>query len=288
MKPRDRGSDAAPESLKTRHPSFARSKIATRSFTMSRTSPKYRFRYDRLLGLAELEEKYPELRTADSPTHRIGGPPREGFVKVEHSEPMMSLDNALNREELRSFYVKTAQALGMENIEVMCEPKIDGLAVSLIYEDGVFVSGATRGDGRIGEDITANLRTVRNLPLRLEEAVPGRLEVRGEVCMDKKGFAALNAEREEAGEPLFANPRNAAAGSIRQLDPKITASRKLKIFLYQIIDPLRHGIKSQKEMLETISRLGIPMQGSERLCRALRRQRHISTSGPKKVRTRVR
>ena len=262
---------AAPESLKTRVSELRAELKRHAELYYVQDSPEISdFEYDRLLReLAELEEKYPELRTADSPTHRIGGPPREGFVKVEHSEPMMSLDNALNREELRSFYVKTAQALGMENIEVMCEPKIDGLAVSLIYEDGVFVSGATRGDGRIGEDITANLRTVRNLPLRLEEAVPGRLEVRGEVCMDKKGFAALNAEREEAGEPLFANPRNAAAGSIRQLDPKITASRKLKIFLYQIIDPLRHGIKSQKEMLETISRLGLPMQGSERLCPSL-------------------
>ena len=228
------------------------------------------FEYDQLLReLAAAEENYPELLTADSPTHRIGGAPREGFVKAEHSEPMMSLDNALDKDELRSFYVKTAQALGMESVEVLCEPKIDGLAVSLVYEDGIFTSGATRGDGRVGEDITANLRTIKSLPLKLRDTVRGRLEVRGEICMDKKGFAALNATREETGEPLFANPRNAAAGSVRQLDPKVTAARKLKIYLYQAVDPNRHGIKSQKEMLETISRLGLPVQGSERLCSSL-------------------
>lgn len=262
---------AVPESLKTRVSELRAELKRHAELYYVQDSPVISdFDYDRLLReLAEIEEKHPELRTADSPTHRIGGSPREGFVKVEHSEPMMSLDNALCREELRSFYIKTALALGMESIQVLCEPKIDGLAVSLIYEDGVFLSGATRGDGRIGEDITANLRTVKNLPLRLEETVAGRLEVRGEVCMDKKGFAALNAAREEAGEPLFANPRNAAAGSIRQLDPKVTAARKLKIFLYQIVDPKKHGIESQKEMLETICRLGLPVQGSERLCSSL-------------------
>ncbi|MDD4159820.1 MAG: NAD-dependent DNA ligase LigA [Synergistaceae bacterium] len=225
------------------------------------------FEYDQLLrDLAAAEEKYPELQTADSPTHRVGGAPREGFVKVEHSEPMMSLDNALDIGELRAFYVKMAQALGMGSVQVLCEPKIDGLAVSLIYEDGLFISGATRGDGRVGEDITSNLRTIKSLPLSLLEAPAGRLEIRGEICMDKKGFAALNAAREDAGESLFANPRNAAAGSVRQLDPKVTAARKLKIYLYQIVEPQRHGVKSQEEMLETIRRLGLPVQGSERLC----------------------
>ena len=228
------------------------------------------FEYDKLLReLTEIEEKHPELVTADSPTRRIGGSPRDGFVKVEHSEPMMSLDNALDREELRSFYVRMAQATGSESAEVLCEPKIDGLAVSLIYEEGVFASGVTRGDGRVGEDITANLRTIKSLPLSLKERVSGRFEVRGEICMDKKGFAALNAEREEAGEPLFANPRNAAAGSVRQLDPKVTSARKLKIFLYQIVRPGDQGIRSQKEMLETLRRLGLPVQGAERLCLSL-------------------
>lgn len=262
---------AVPESLKKRVSELrAELKRHAELYYVQDTPEITDFEYDQLLReLAAAEENYPELLTADSPTHRIGGAPREGFVKAEHSEPMMSLDNALDKEELRSFYVKMAQALGLESAEVLCEPKIDGLAVSLIYEDGIFTSGATRGDGRVGEDITANLRTIKSLPLKLRDMVRGRLEVRGEICMDKKGFAALNAAREEAGEPLFANPRNAAAGSVRQLDPKVTAARKLKIYLYQAVDPNRHGIKSQKEMLETISRLGLPVQGSERLCSSL-------------------
>lgn len=263
---------AVPESLKKRVSELrAELKRHAELYYVQDTPEITDFEYDQLLReLAAAEENYPELLTADSPTHRIGGAPREGFVKAEHSEPMMSLDNALDKEELRSFYVKMAQALGLESAEVLCEPKIDGLAVSLIYEDGIFTSGATRGDGRVGEDITANLRTIKSLPLKLRDTVRGRLEVRGEICMDKKGFAALNAAREEAGEPLFANPRNAAAGSVRQLDPKVTAARKLKIYLYQAVDPNRHGIKSQKEMLETISRLGLPVQGSERLCSSLK------------------
>ena len=225
------------------------------------------FEYDSILKeLTLLEEKHPELITSDSPTKRIGGVPREGFQKVTHVEPMMSLDNALNRAELSAFYEKMCQNLGLQTALVLCEPKIDGLAVSLIYEDGVFINGATRGDGRVGEDITANLRTIKSLPPKLKEMVSGRLEVRGEVCIDKKGFAALNAAREEAEEPLFANPRNAAAGSLRQLDPKVTASRNLKIFLYQVVEPQRHGINSQKDMLQMIKYIGLPVQGSERLC----------------------
>ncbi|NLX85426.1 MAG: NAD-dependent DNA ligase LigA [Synergistaceae bacterium] len=263
---------AVPESLKKRVSELrAELKRHAELYYVLDSSEISDFEYDRLLReLAAIEEKHPELRTADSPTHRVGGAPREGFVKVGHSEPMMSLDNALEIEELRSFYVKTAQALGMKSVPVLCEPKIDGLAVSLIYENGIFTSGATRGDGRVGEDITANLRTIKSLPLTLRERVTGKLEVRGEICMDKKGFAALNSAREEAGEPLFANPRNAAAGSVRQLDPKVTAERKLKIYLYQIVDPKRHGIKSQKEMLEMISLIGLPVQGSERLCSNLK------------------
>ncbi len=262
---------AVPESLKKRVSELRAELKRHAELYYVQDSPEITdFEYDQLLReLAAAEEKYSELRTADSPTHRVGGAPREGFVKVEHSEPMMSLDNALDKDELRSFYAKTSQALGVDSVQVLCEPKIDGLAVSLIYEDGVFVSGATRGDGRVGEDITANLRTIKSLPLTLRDTVRGKLEVRGEICMDKKGFALLNAAREEAGEPLFANPRNAAAGSVRQLDPKVTAVRKLKIYLYQVVDPEKHGIRSQKEMLETIGRLGLPVQGSERLCSTL-------------------
>lgn len=225
------------------------------------------FEYDSMLReLNLLEENNPELSTIDSPTKRVGGVPKEGFQKVAHTEPMMSLDNALDKAELGSFYEKMCQNLGFSTVQVLCEPKIDGLAVSLIYEDGVFISGATRGDGRVGEDITVNLKTIKSLPLKLKEEISGKLEVRGEVCMDKKGFAALNASREEAEEPLFANPRNAAAGSLRQLNPKVTASRNLKIFLYQVVEPQRYGISSQKDMLEMIKRIGLPVQGSERLC----------------------
>lgn len=220
--------------------------------------------YDLLLReLQEIETKYPELAAPDSPTRRVGGAPKEGFVKVSHHIPMMSLDNALTREELESFYVKLSQSLGVGPAAVICEPKIDGLAVSLVYENGVFVRGATRGDGTVGEDVTANLRTIRTMPLRLAVEAEGTVEVRGEVCIDKKGFAALNAEREEAGEPLFANPRNAAAGSLRQLDPKITARRKLKIFLYQVVDAQKLGIKTQFDMLRWIREAGLPTQGAE-------------------------
>lgn len=226
--------------------------------------------YDLLLReLDEIEAQYPELAAVDSPTRRIGGAPREGFVKVRHGQPMMSLDNALTRDELASFYTKLSESVSASPCFVTCEPKIDGLAVSLIYENGVFVKGATRGDGTIGEDVTSNLRTIRTMPLELMEKVAGTLEVRGEVCIDKKGFAALNAEREEAGETLFANPRNAAAGSLRQLDQKITAQRKLRIYLYQVVSPEKYGISTQYEMLKWLEKAGFPRQGAERRCSSI-------------------
>ena len=228
------------------------------------------FEYDKLMrDLQEIEKKYPELIAPNSPTRRIGGAPSEGFAKVPHAVPMMSLENALNREELASFYSKLCEALSDENVEVVCEPKIDGLAVSLIYEDGIFVGGSTRGDGHVGEDVTANLRTIRTLPLQLAKPISGHFEVRGEVCIDKKGFVALNAAREERGEKLFANPRNAAAGSLRTLDPRETARRKLKIYLYQIIEPEKYGIKTQREMLDKIVALGLPLQGADLVCSSL-------------------
>ena len=226
------------------------------------------FQYDALMReLQDIERAYPELVTADSPTHRVGGAPREGFVKVTHEAPMMSLDNALNRQELISFYARLQEALRTEFVDVLCEPKIDGLAVSLVYEDGLLALGSTRGDGRTGEDVTANLRTIKTLPLRLKDGPAGRFEVRGEVCIDKKSFAALNEAREENGETLFANPRNAAAGSLRTLDPRETAKRGLKIYLYQIVEPERFGVGTQKDMLDMIVSLGLPMQGAQRLCR---------------------
>lgn len=223
--------------------------------------------YDALLReLLSLEKLFPEFDDPDSPTHRVGGIPLDHFEKVIHETPLLSLDNALSKNEMWSFADRVSSALGLNDIDYLCELKIDGLAVSLVYEDGVFVRGATRGDGQIGEDVTENLRTIRSLPLRLREKVPGRLEVRGEVLMMREQFAALNQAREEAEEPLFANPRNAAAGSLRQLDSTITASRKLSIFLYYVSQPQEYGLSTQKEILEWLQHLGFPVQKAWKLC----------------------
>ncbi|BCV25426.1 MAG TPA: NAD-dependent DNA ligase LigA [Firmicutes bacterium] len=215
--------------------------------------------YDRLLReLMRLEEEHPELKTPDSPTQRVGGAPRPEFGTVVHRVPLFSLANAYNEEELRDFDRRIRDLAGDAKVEYVVELKIDGLAVSLTYENGVFVQGATRGDGVTGEDITANLRTVRSLPLRLhpEAGAPPLVEVRGEVFMPKQAFLELNARREEEGEPLFANPRNAAAGSLRQLDPKVTAARSLDTFLYGLgaaegLEPATHW-----ELLEFLRRAG--------------------------------
>ncbi|SIS65582.1 NAD-dependent DNA ligase LigA [Salimicrobium flavidum] len=188
--------------------------------------------YDRKLReLIEIEEEHPELVTPDSPTQRVGAEPLEAFEKVRHEIPMLSLGNAFNEQELRDFDRRVREGADGE-ISYVCELKIDGLAVSLLYENGLLVRGATRGDGTVGEDITTNLRTIRSIPLRLSR--PETIEVRGEVFMPKKSFNALNEEKEKNGEAPFANPRNAAAGSLRQLDPKIAASRNLDIFLYSV------------------------------------------------------
>ncbi|ADE57492.1 NAD-dependent DNA ligase LigA [Aminobacterium colombiense] len=223
--------------------------------------------YDALFReLASLEEAFPEFDDPDSPTHRVGGAPLDRFEKVIHESPLLSLDNALSKEEVWSFCDRVFSGLGLGNLEYLCELKIDGLAVSLIYEDGVFIRGATRGDGLVGEDVTANLRTIRSLPLRLREKVSGRMEVRGEVLMTREQFAALNQEREEGGELLFANPRNAAAGSLRQLDSSITASRKLSIFLYYVAHPQEHGLRTQQEVLHWLQHLGFPVQSAWGVC----------------------
>ena len=188
--------------------------------------------YDRLMQeLLEIEAKFPELKTPDSPSIRVGGEVLDLFEKVEHRTPMLSLGNAFNEQDLIDFDRRIRQAVG-DDFSYVCELKIDGLAVSLRYEDGLFIQGATRGDGTIGEDITANLKTIKSIPLRLRENVT--LEVRGEAYMPKRSFEALNKAKEERGEELSANPRNAAAGSLRQLDPKIAATRNLDVFLYAI------------------------------------------------------
>jgi len=189
---------------------------------------------------AAIEARFPELVREDSPNRRPGGAPTEQFAKVRHGMPMLSLDNAFNAEDFAEFCARIRRFLGLKD-ETLCfvgEPKIDGLSVNLIYEDGRFVRGATRGDGTVGEDVTQNLRTLKDLPLRLKGPAPSRIEIRGEVFMEKAAFLAFNAEqarRIEAGEKglrVFANPRNAAAGSLRQLDPRITAQRPLKLFAY--------------------------------------------------------
>jgi DNA ligase (NAD+) len=229
--------------------------------------------YDKLFReLLELERQYPELVTPDSPTQRVGAPPAEEFAPVEHAIPMLSLANCFNDEELEEWDDRVRRMLGGEPVEYVCEPKLDGLSVELVYVDGVFTVGSTRGDGRVGEDVTRNLRTIKQVPLRLfplNGKVPRLLEARGEVYMEKEAFRRLNEERERAGEPLFANPRNAAAGSLRQLDPNVTASRPLKIFFYAMGRAEGIEIRSQVELLTTFPKLGLPVNPLWKLCKTL-------------------
>jgi DNA ligase (NAD+) len=218
--------------------------------------------YDRLLRqLREIEAAHPEWITPDSPSQRVGGAPLSGFASVRHAVPMLSLDNAMNEAELADFDRRVCERLGAETVEYNAEAKIDGLAISLRYENGVLVRAATRGDGERGEDVTANVRTVRAIPLRLlGEHLPPVLEVRGEVYMPRKGLADLNAGLEKAGEKVFANPRNAAAGSLRQLDSRITTTRPLSFFAYgwgevEGLDlPERHS-----DMLARLREWGMPV-----------------------------
>ncbi|HSH43289.1 MAG TPA: NAD-dependent DNA ligase LigA [Arenicellales bacterium] len=192
--------------------------------------------YDRLLReLQDIEEQYPELKTPDSPTQRVGAPPLEAFDTVEHGEPMLSLNNAFEEEEVEAFDQRIRKALEVDSVEYVAEPKLDGLAVSLTYEDGRLVRGATRGDGRTGEDITVNVKTIRSVPLKLRgRNHPDLIEVRGEVFIGHEGFRRLNEAQKKAGAKVFVNPRNAAAGSLRQLDSSLTASRPLEIFFYGV------------------------------------------------------
>tara|TARA_R110000868_G_scaffold127937_3_gene335833 strand:+ start:436 stop:2469 length:2034 start_codon:yes stop_codon:yes gene_type:complete len=193
--------------------------------------------YDRLLlELMEIEKEFPQLLSSDSPSQKVGGKPLSQFAQVEHEVPMLSLDNAFDEASMLAFEKRMLDRLKREEkISYSCEPKLDGLAVSLLYENGELVRGATRGDGRVGENITANVRTIRNIPLRLRgDTYPQRLEVRGEVIMTRDGFAKLNAKQAKDGKKVFANPRNAAAGSLRQLDSRITAARPLLFFAYSL------------------------------------------------------
>jgi DNA ligase (NAD+) len=210
--------------------------------------------YDGLLKeLTGLETKHPELVTPESPTQRVGATPSERFKPVRHAAPMLSLANAFGEEELHAFDQRVRKALGRDAIEYVCELKIDGLAVNLTYVDGRFVEGATRGDGVTGEDITANLRTIKAVPLSLRQKVGGRIDVRGEVYLPVKSFEATNEERKARGEPPFANPRNAAAGAVRQVDPRKTAERDLAIFTYSAAGL---DVATQHELLTRLRELG--------------------------------
>ena len=217
--------------------------------------------YDELFReLMELEAAHPDLVTPDSPTQRVGGLPAEKFPQVVHRTPMLSLNNAFTEEDLIGFDRRVREGLGKDEVEYAAEPKFDGLAISLLYEGGQFVQGATRGDGHTGEDVTANLKTIRSIPLRLRGArPPASIEVRGEVIMYKADFARMNAHQRERGDKEFVNPRNAAAGSLRQLDPKMTAERPLRFFAYGVGDAGALPFRRQSEILAWMAERGLPV-----------------------------
>jgi len=215
--------------------------------------------YDRLYQeLVDLEKQFPELITPDSPTQRVGGKPLEAFSQIEHRVPMLSLDNTYSEQEVVSFYKRISHLLPDETIPVVIEPKVDGVAVSLLYEDGKLTYAATRGDGFVGDDITQNIKTIRSVPARLPGAAPKVFEVRGEVYMDKSGFAKLNEDRKKEGKPLFANPRNAAAGSLKHLDPSIVAKRPLGIVFYGTGGVDDVDLKKHSDLFPLLKKLGLP------------------------------
>lgn len=229
--------------------------------------------YDLLMReLADIEKAYPELVSSDSPSQRVGGTVSSQFAKVRHTEPLLSLDNAFNRGELAEFDRKVRSVA--PEAEYVVELKIDGLTVALTYEEGVLIRGATRGDGEIGEEITPNVRTIKSVPLSLRSfsadhldifKTNAKIDVRGEGYMSKESFVRLNGERDEEGQALFANPRNAAAGSLRQLDSKITANRRLGYFAYQLIQAEQIGLKTQSEVLNTLKELGFQVNDSYKI-----------------------
>ncbi|TFF92727.1 NAD-dependent DNA ligase LigA, partial [Candidatus Thorarchaeota archaeon] len=230
--------------------------------------------YDRLMrDLITLEERFPELKTEDSPTQRVGGEPREELGTVEHPIPMMSLKTVYEADDVRSFVRMCRDELGKKDIAYYAELKFDGLAVELVYEDRHLIVASTRGDGQVGEDVTANVRTISQIPLVLRSAEvspPNRLVVRGEVYITKDDFEKLNRTREDEDEGLFANPRNAAAGSLRQLDPSITSKRPLSIFLYQIAEAEGVDIETQLQSLELLASWGLRTNlEKSRICRGV-------------------
>ncbi|MFN0063400.1 MAG: NAD-dependent DNA ligase LigA [Myxococcaceae bacterium] len=216
--------------------------------------------YDRLMQeLGGLEKSYPQFADRASPTQRVGGRPSERFGKVVHRKAMLSLANAFSDDELTEFDERLRKQLGGTSLQYVCEPKLDGLAIALVYESGRFVQGSTRGDGEVGEDVTPNLKTLRSIPLMLRPGAPALLEVRGEVFIRKADFAKLNTQREDTGEPPFMNPRNAAAGSLRQLDPSVTAQRPLALFVYEVGEVTDTAWTTHWEKLERLAALGLPI-----------------------------
>lgn len=220
--------------------------------------------YDRLMcELISLEKDHPEFIAADSPTQRVSGQPLASFKTIRHRAPLLSLDNAFSRNDLHDFNRRVNKAAGP--VSYMAELKIDGVSIALVYEQGVLINAATRGDGMVGEDVTSNIRTIKNIPLKLRNNIP-RLEVRGEIYLPKNEFVRLNQEKEEKEEKLFANPRNAAAGSLRQLDPSVTARRALAGFIYDIIYMEGVSLANQRDALEFLHQQGLPVNPEARLC----------------------
>ncbi|WP_339024283.1 NAD-dependent DNA ligase LigA [Spiroplasma endosymbiont of Agriotes lineatus] len=224
--------------------------------------------YDaKMLNLQQLENDFPQFLSKNSPTQSVSGKVAYGFNKVQHNYPMLSLNNAFTEEDLINFDNQIKSLTGQESIEYLCELKIDGLSVSLQYDNGFLISAATRGDGITGENVTDNVKTIANIPQKIK--LVNKLLVRGEVFLAKSDFNDLNELRSKEKMPLFANPRNAAAGSLRQLDAKITASRNLKVFLYYYVNGQENGMKTQEEVLVTLKKLGFPINNEYRLCNSI-------------------
>jgi DNA ligase (NAD+) len=231
--------------------------------------------FDQLMNeLKQLETEHPELITPDSPTQRVGGKPREGFVKVPHSSPMLSLDNTYNADELRNWERRVHELSGRKDIEYVCELKLDGMSLALRYEDGKLVRGITRGDGSVGEDVTPNVRTVRSIPLSIPKeklksaGIPVDFEVRGEMLMPLAAFKKMNEEREQKGLSLFANPRNATAGTVRQLEPSITAQRRLDYFPYMLLQDGRTYFDRHWKTLQALDVAGFKVNPTRKLAKS--------------------
>src|SRR5580704_7801252 len=234
------------------------------------------FEFDKLTTqLKQLEAEYPTLITPDSPTQRVGGTPREGVVKVQHSSPMLSLDNTYNEEELRDWERRVDELTGRRDVDYVCELKPDGMSLAVIYEDGTLARGVTRGDGSVGADVTLNVRTVRSIPLsipkeRLKKAgIPVNFEVRGELLMPTSSFRKINEERERTGLPTFANPRNFTAGTVRQLDSKITAERRLDYFPYILLQNGRTYFDRHSKTLAALDAAGFKVNPNHKLVRSM-------------------